>query len=156
MKKNGAIEVGLQEKFFDKSHRIWRSINVGLGNGSLTKALKMIEDDLFRLERLLEAGAQPSTTGQYFKRRKRTSAWQNIRESAKRLFNAIADHWQCSCQHAHEAHLRLEARRAPEQAGLGIRFSVLFSFDTNTMLTPKPPWEWRSVEIESIAADDVV
>jgi hypothetical protein len=63
MKKDGAVEVRLREKFFSKSNRIWQSINIGLENGSLTKAPKIIEDDLFRLERLLEGGAQLSGTG---------------------------------------------------------------------------------------------
>lgn len=156
MKKDGAVEVTLREKFFSKSNRIWQSINIGLENGSLTKALKIIEDDLFRLERLLEGGAQPSGTGQPHKRRGNARAWQNIRENAKRVFNALASHWQCSCQHAHEASLRLEARKAQKQAGLGVRFNVLFSFDVNATVTSKPPWEWRNVEIESNEADNIV
>lgn len=156
MKKDGAVEVTLREKIFSKSNRIWQSINIGLENGSLTRALKIIEDDLFRLERLLEGSAQLSATGQPYKRRGSTRAWQNIRESAKRVFNALASHWQCSCQHAHEVSLRLEARKAQKQAGLGVRFSVLFSFDANAMMTLKPPWEWRDVEIESNKVDDIM
>lgn len=134
MKRDGAVEVTICEKFSSKSNRIWQSINIGLENGSLTKALEIIEDDLFRLGRLLEGSAQPSVTGQLHKRRGSARAWQNIRESAKRVFNALANHWQCSCQHAHEASLRLETRKAQKQAGLGVRFSVLFSFDANAML----------------------
>jgi hypothetical protein len=156
MKIDGAVEATLREKFFSKSNRIWRSINIGLENGSLTKALKIIEDDLFRLERLLEGSAQPSATGQHHKRRGSARAWQNIRESAKRVFNALASHWQCSCQHAHEASLRLEARKAQKQADLGVRFNVLFSFDANAIVTSKPPWEWRNVEIESNEVDNIV
>ena len=156
MKNDGAVEATLRERFFSKSNRIWQSINLGIENGSLTKALKIIEDDLFRLERLLENSAHPSPTAQPYKRRGSTRAWQNIRESAKRVFNALASHWQCSCQHAHEASLRLEARKAQKQAGLGVRFNLLFSFDANALVTSKPPWEWRNVEIESNEANSIV
>jgi hypothetical protein len=122
----------------------------------LAKALKIIEDDLFRLETLLESSAHPSRTAQPYKRRGSTRAWQNIRESAKRVFNALASHWKCSCQHTHEASLRLEARKDQKQSGLGVRFNLLFSFDTNALVASKPPWEWRNVEIESKEADNIL
>ena len=155
MKQSGAVQSATRTKIFTKSHRIWRSLSLGIENGSLMKNLKLIEDDIFRLERLLEGGSRsaPATTKR--QSRKIAKSWHVARESVSGLLDSLGRRLLCSCRANHTASLRLESRRDQDVNRQPLHFNVLFSFDKPTTQLYASPWRWCNVKVLSSQADNI-
>jgi hypothetical protein len=84
--------------------------------------------------------------------------YRYIRQQAESIHRVLAQYWNCSCQVAHKANLRLEARIAradpmktaggvPDAAQI-VRFRVIFSFEHDKRTTFTLPWTLKAADIE--------
>lgn len=153
MQKDTKTQLATRQRVFNKSHRIWRSIALGLDNGSLNKALKMIEDDIFRLERILEVGSQPAIATATHRKRSSTKTWHKTRNGARGLFKALTKHWQCSCKTNHTISLKLESQQPKDVHSNTVRFNLIFDFNPVSQMPLNSLWKRRVIEIVSSESD---
>jgi hypothetical protein len=80
--------------------------------------------------------------------------WQNIRDQAQRLFESLNSRlYPCTCQHPHNAKLRLDVRRS-DSGEEAVRFTFLLTFEKLKCGTGKFLWDWRDIEIEVLVTHE--
>lgn len=116
----------------------------------MDKLLEQIERDVSRIDNLTQGNVMLEPLRQERRWRSNALHWQQIREQAKLLFNAISSRWLCDCECGHKANLKLEVRRVGDQEnGSRPRFKLIFSSGDAAFNTVSTPWDWRAVEIIS-------
>lgn len=117
--------------------------------------MKRIEKDNDTLANLTGQSLRLEPTRQ--RRNNRTSDFDRVRTQAESLYRVIKKNLCCSCEVAHNANLRLEARTSPEdvEAGKKLRFRMVFDCGTPHATSPVP-WNPRETEIEPLEIQEKV
>ncbi|KAI9769210.1 MAG: hypothetical protein M1840_004339 [Geoglossum simile] len=147
----GTINEKLRQNFFKNP---WIRIKGGFDSNKYAKLLAEIDRDINQLHTLTKGAESLEPIRLDRKRRANAAYWIDVRDQARRLFEALRSRWSCSCpcRHPHRAHLRLDVRSGKEVGNSTTRFGLLFSFDVNAAVAASLPWNWRDIEIEPFQA----
>jgi len=130
---------------FSKKNKTWKGLKAGFENGSLEKALQQIEEDLRRLEWLLDGRDRELPMRKQRTRSEQTEVWNSVRDAARSIYAGLAAHWQCPPAHRHAVSLRLETRKVSDD-NLNMRFGLILDLEHGG--TPTQHVFRRDVEIE--------
>jgi hypothetical protein len=148
--KDGMIDTKTREQFFSRSSPVWLSLQFAFRNGGYKKLLGAIEEDLVRLQGLIEMNSQATPIRQEARKKLTKMPWQNIQTAARGLFEAIATGWRCKCTDCHSSFLRLNApaQQISNQIGGSYSFALLVPNDSSNALTAEHV-NWWELDIES-------
>jgi len=129
--------------------REWKRIKVSFSKKEFADLLRRMGKDNDDLDNLTRGNIELEPTR--ITRCSEAEPFKLVRDHAKSLYNVLAQGMLCDCTVYHQANLRLDARsdakKVSRSGSKGVRFRIVFSFESNPTSIDLP-WNWRETEIE--------
>ncbi|KAF2242297.1 hypothetical protein BU26DRAFT_584494 [Trematosphaeria pertusa] len=122
-----SIDEMARKKFFKS---IWTKIRGGFGSAKYSMLLQDIDRDIDKISKLTSGAIQ----------------LEPLRTEKKKPLRF----YSCTCNHPHQANLRLDLRNGNDIEGGVTRFAFLLTFKMPECVPKVLPWTWRDIEIESL------